>query len=150
MNIIEITESNYQNYQSLDIIAFSFAYEGAMGEPGAIYIIDRDGKIYHANYCYGNDCIDTVHIKDIIPVIEEIEWQMFGCISNNDNWETQDLGFGNNLLMVKEIYDGFKEKVEEANIQRPGELFQQWPGFVLALLGKENGNLTISDLWKNQ
>jgi hypothetical protein len=52
--------------------------------------------------------------------------------------------------MVKEIYDGFKEKVEEANIQRPGELFQQWPGFILRLLGKENGNLTISDLWKSQ
>ena len=47
MSIIEITESNYQDYPSLDIVAFSFAYEGAMGEMGAIYIIDRDGK-YHS------------------------------------------------------------------------------------------------------
>ncbi len=51
MSIIEITEANYRDYLSLDIVAFSFAYEGAMGEMGAIYIISRDGKIYHANYC---------------------------------------------------------------------------------------------------
>ena len=50
MKIIEISESNYRDYMSLDIVAFSFAYEGAMGEMGAIYMIDRDGQIYHANY----------------------------------------------------------------------------------------------------
>ena len=66
MNIIEITGSNYWEYQSLDIVAFSFAYEGAMGEMGAIYIIDRDGKIYHANYCQGDERIDPSHINDII------------------------------------------------------------------------------------
>ena len=40
MNVIEITESNYQDFATLDIVAFSFAYEGAMGEMGGIYIID--------------------------------------------------------------------------------------------------------------
>lgn len=57
MNIIEISESNYQDYFSLDIVAFSFAYEGAMGEMGGIYIIDRGGQIYHANYFMGDDCL---------------------------------------------------------------------------------------------
>ena len=41
MNIIEINESNYQAYTKLDIVAFSFAYEGAMGDAGSIYIIDK-------------------------------------------------------------------------------------------------------------
>ena len=41
MIIIEITESNYQNYLDLDIVAFSFAFDGAMGEGGGIYIVDR-------------------------------------------------------------------------------------------------------------
>ena len=76
MSIIEITESNYRDYLSLDIVAFSFAYEGAMGEMGAIYIISRDGKIYHANYCQGDDPIDTNHINDIIPVFKDISWRM--------------------------------------------------------------------------
>ena len=44
MNVIEITESNYQDFTTLDIVAFSFAYEGAMGEMGGIYIIDTYEK----------------------------------------------------------------------------------------------------------
>ena len=72
MNIIEISESNYQDYFSLDIVAFSFAYEGAMGEMGGIYIIDRGGQIYHANYFMGDDCLGRDHIKDVIPVFVDL------------------------------------------------------------------------------
>ena len=147
MSIIEITESNYQDYPSLDIVAFSFAYEGAMGEMGAIYIIDRDGKIYHANYCQGDERIDPSHINDIIPVFKDISWRMFDCLSNNPDWKPVDLFAGNNLLMVNEIYDDFMKKVQEANLEHPSRLFQRWPGFVLCLLGKECGSLTMKDIW---
>lgn len=147
MNIIEITESNYRDYLSLDIMAFSFAYEGAMGEMGAIYIIDWDGKIFHANYCQGNDPIDPNHIKDIIPVFKDISWRMFDCLSNNPDWKPVDLFAGNNLLMVNEIYDDFMKKVHEANLEHPSRLFQRWPGFVLGLLGKERDSLTMKDIW---
>jgi hypothetical protein len=150
MNIIEITESNYRDYLSLDIMAFSFAYEGAMGEMGAIYIIDRDGKIYHADYCQGNDPIDPSHIKDIIPVFKDISWRMFDCLSSNPNWKTVDLFAGNNLLMVDEIYDDFMKKVQDANFEIPSRIFQYWPGFVLGLLGKEFDNLTMKEIWKQR
>ena len=50
--IIEITESNYKDYRSLDIVAFSFAQLGAMGEPGGVEIIDAKGCCYHTNYCW--------------------------------------------------------------------------------------------------
>ena len=148
MNIIEITESNYWEYQSLDIVAFSFAYAGAMGESGGIIIIDRAGQIYHANYCFGDNLLDSEHIKEIIPMFEGIGWGLIGCEPNHDEWVAKDLGFGNHLLMLKEISDGYQQKVEAANIQRPGELFQKWPGFVLGLLGKECQNLTTNDIWK--
>ena len=42
MNRIEIDELNYQDYQHLDIVAFSFARGGAMGDPGGIIIVDSD------------------------------------------------------------------------------------------------------------
>ena len=73
MNVIEITESNYQDFTTLDIVAFSFAYEGAMGKMGGIYIIDREGQIYHANYFMGDECLDRDHIKDVIPVFVDLE-----------------------------------------------------------------------------
>ena len=148
MNIIEISESNYQDYFSLDIVAFSFAYEGAMGEMGGIYIIDRGGQIYHANYFMGDKCLDRDHIKDVIPVFVDLEHGLLGSESKNPNWSSEYLGFGNTLLISNEIRDGFKKKVEEANLQRAGELFQQWPGFVLDLIGKEHGSLTMNDIWE--
>lgn len=148
MEIIEISESNYQDYTNLDIVAFSFAYEGAMGEMGAIYIICHDGQIYHANYCQGGDPLDPRHIADIIPVFKDISWRMFDCISNNSDWRTIDLFAGNNLVMANNIYDTFMKKVQEANFETPNKLFQYWPGFVLGLLGKDGGNLTMRDIWR--
>jgi hypothetical protein len=47
MNRIEIDELNYQDYQHLDIVAYSFARGGAMGDPGGIKIVDSDGQVYH-------------------------------------------------------------------------------------------------------
>ena len=83
MNIIEINESNYLSYTNLDIAAFSFAYEGAMGERGGIYIIDKAGQIYHANYFMADQCIERDHIKDIIPIFEDLQFQMFGIETDN-------------------------------------------------------------------
>ena len=132
---------------SVDIVALSFAYAGAMGEPGGINMIDRDGQIYHANYCFGDNLLDSEHIKDIIPIFDGIQWGLMGCEPHNDEWVAVNLGFGNHLLMLKEISDGFQQKVEAANIQLSGELFQKWPGFVLGLIGKEGQNLTTNDIW---
>ena len=39
MNRIEIDELNYQDYQHLDIVAYSFARGGTMGDPGGIKIV---------------------------------------------------------------------------------------------------------------
>ena len=148
MNIINITESNYQDYSSLDIVAFSFAYAGAMGEHGGIYIIDRGGHIYHANYCHGDDHLDFDHVVDILPVVKDIEWRVFDSYSNNENWEAVELGMGNNLVMVKEIFNDFNKKAEESGIlNSPPDLFHHWPGFVMGSIGKGNEELTMTDMF---
>ena len=147
MSIIEINESNYQTYTKLDIVAFSFAYEGAMGDSGSICIIDKAGQIYYAKYCWSDDCIDRDHIKDIIPIFDELEFHMFGIETKNENWASVDLGFGNSLLITKDISEEFNQKVKEANFQRVGQLFQHWPGFVLGMLGANDTDLTMSRIW---
>lgn len=135
-NYFEINESNYKSYVGLDIVAFSFAYEGAMGDAGGINIIDKTGQTYYANYFYGNDCIAREHIKDIIPIFDDLEFRMFGIETKNENWEAVDLGFGNTLLIKKTISDRFHQKVDEAHFERIGQLYQNWSGIVLNLLGK--------------
>ena len=136
MQTIEISESNYQDYLDLDIVAFSYAHEGAMGEPGGICMIDKAGQDYHANYYWGKNAIHKDHIKDIIPVFAELELGLLGAESNNENWKSVYLGFGNILFLNKDISDDFNKKVEEADFQSSGELYQHWSDIVLGLLGK--------------
>lgn len=147
MKIIEINESNYQSYLGLDIVAFSHAYAGAMGEPGSIYIIDKAGQLYRACFCFSDDCINEEQIKEIIPVFKELDFGLLGAVSNNENWVSEYLGYGNSLLMIKDISDGFKKKVEEAKYENSGELYQHWPGIVLGLIGKDDSGLTMNDIW---
>ena len=52
MNVIEINSENYKDYLHLDIIAFSFAGEGAQGEGGGLWMVTSDGKLYHTNFAY--------------------------------------------------------------------------------------------------
>jgi hypothetical protein len=95
-------------------------------------------------------CIERDHIKEIIPIFEDLQFQMFGIETDNEDWEAVDLGFGNSLLVTKAISDDFNKKVEEANFERSGQLFQHWPGFVLGLLGKGDSALTMNDIWETQ
>lgn len=148
MIITEINKSNYQDYRNLDIVAFSFAYAGAMGERGGIYIVDRDRQIYHANYVVGDCCIESEHIKDIIPIFEELSFGLLGCETMNENWTAIDLGFGNSLLIIKEFSEDFNREVIAGNYQGFGVLFQNWPGIVLRILGKEESHLTMNDIWE--
>ena len=150
MEIIEISESNYQDYTNLDIVAFSYAEDGAMGEKGAIYIIDRDGHIYHANYCVTDNYIDPIHVKDVIPVFENLGSALLDSETQKANWVLEDLEFGNTLYMVREISDDFNKAVKEGDYHGFGVLFQHWPGIVLGLLGKEESNLTMNEIWGEQ
>lgn len=149
MNTIEINELNYQAFHKLDIVAFSVASPGAMGEGGSIYIIDKDGQLYHANYCHGENRIQGKHIKDIIPVIEDIQFGMFDSKSNNEEWIPLYLGFGNHLLIIKSLYEDFCKKRDDANFDIPAEIFQHWPGLIIGLLGKDGDHLTMSEIWEN-
>ena len=52
MNVIEINSENYKDYLHLDIIAFSFAGEGAQGEGGGLWLLTSGGKLYHTKFAY--------------------------------------------------------------------------------------------------
>jgi hypothetical protein len=58
------------------------------------------------------------------------------------------LGFGNYLVLIKSLYEGFCKKRDDANFDSPARLFQHWPGFMMGLLGKEEEHLTMSKIWE--
>ena len=144
MVVKEINNSNYEAFTNLDLVAFSYAYEGAMGEGGGIYMIDASGQVYHANYYYGD--LQEEHVKDILPMIEDIDFGLMGCVSRNEDWKFVYLGYGNNLFLKKDIFDAFAKIVEEAHFHSVADLYVQWPGIVMEVTGKGDPQLTVRDL----
>lgn len=132
---IKINESNYQDYKNLDIVAFSYAHGGAMGDPGGIEIVGRNGQLYYTNYFFGRNYIKKEHVKDIIPIYGKMKFGIVGCQTNDENWVPIDLGFGNYLVIRSEISDDFNREVEAAHCQgTDGTLYTHWFGIVLKIL----------------
>lgn len=75
MTTIEIYSSNYNSFLGLDIIAFSYAEPGAMGERGAVYIAISDGRLLHMNFVKGN--ININEIQAICPILKECREKKF-------------------------------------------------------------------------
>ena len=130
---IEINESNYKDYCSLDIAAFSFAEPGAMGMPGGIEIIDTQGQCYYTNYCHGHNWIKFEHLMEIIPVLKDGE--IFGP-QVPAGWKTVYLGAGNHLAIKSDYYSQFEKEAHNRGIEKPVEYFKQWFEIMLELLGK--------------
>lgn len=137
MTRIEITDSNYIDYCSLDIVAFSVAQPGAMGEPGGIKIIDVQGQFYHTNYC--REVISFEHLREIVPALKECK---FGIRDHDapEGWTAIYLGMGNHLTVKTDFYSQFEEEARNRGIGDSGELYQQWSEIVLKLLGKSDKN----------
>ena len=74
MNVIEINSENYKDYLHLDIIAFSFAGEGAQGEGGGLWMVTSDGK----PYCFA---LPSRHATAIYSVPRHLK------VGNHTIWE---------------------------------------------------------------
>ena len=131
--IIEITESNYKGYRSINIVAFSFAQPGAMGEPGGIEIIDEQGRFYHTNYCW--EGISYEHLCEVVPALKDCKFEVFGHQAP-EGWEAVYLGMGNHLTIKADYYNQFKEETLNRHIKDECEMYLQWIGIVLKLLDK--------------
>jgi hypothetical protein len=102
---------------------FSLAEGGAMGEPGGILFITDDGKLYHANYVFGDLKHET--IKEAFPVIDECRFGLFGIGTTVPiGWTYISLGFGNHLIVKDNCYTAFEPLI--AGYDNPGELYQHW------------------------
>ena len=72
----------------------------------------------------------------VIPVLSSLNFSLADCQSGHEDWETVDLGYGNILVLKKDICPAFHKAVEEAHFEVLGQLYQQWKSIVRNLLGK--------------
>ena len=105
--MIELKHSNYKQYLPIKIIAFSYAFSGAQGEPGSVKIIDNNGNMFHFNYFTNKDLKEN-EIYEICPIIKDIELNII-----SKEWCELNMGAGNKLFVNKNISHKVKEKTKD-------------------------------------
>lgn len=133
---LKLTKDNYKDYLGLEVVAFSSAAGGAMGDTGGIEIVTSEGKVYYANPCYEDITLDQVF--EVCPPLAECRFGVFGGGVIPDGWETIYLGFGNSLVLKDSIYKELQQRVPQLKEMRAGELYNQWLDIVKQILGEQH------------
>lgn len=126
--IIELTKENYNLYHPFNIIAFSHAIPGAMGESCSIIIVTEDGSVYHLNYKY-----DKWTKEDVLEICPIIKGGMFGYLKDiSADWEIVYLGAGNFLFVNITIWEQFILQAEK--YKYPHVLYRNWLTIIMNIL----------------
>ena len=125
MQICQIGTADIKHLHSKDIQMVMLAEGGAMGEPGAVVIVEKqksDVRISHANYCY--DDFDMDKFAKMFTPLQTFDCGLFGhATSIAPGWHHVDLGAGNHLLLCDAIYKDFAACTKEMS---PTEIYQSY------------------------
>ena len=117
--IKKLTRDNYKECTGLDIVAFSSAAPGAMGDAGAIEVVTTKGEVYYANPFYED--IEMEQVFEVCPPLSECRFGVFGGGVIPEGWKTIYLGFGNHLVLHESISEDFRKEAEHRNKTPNGE-----------------------------
>ena len=130
--IKKLTRDNYKECTGLDIVAFSSAAPGAMGDAGAIEVVTTKGEVYYANPFYED--IEMEQVFEVCPPLSECRFGVFGGGVIPEGWQTIYLGFGNNLVLHESISEEFRKEAEKSKIKEVGDLYNKWMDIVKRML----------------
>ena len=123
MKRTELCKADLTKELSEKIYFLKIAEGGAMGSPGDITFITKDGGMYGFNYIYADITFDDV--RAFFPTITKCMFGMFGEGNiGPKGWKYVNLGFGNHLLVKDEIYDEFFAEIKD--LKKPGEVYEAW------------------------
>jgi len=110
--MIWLNQTNYKDYLPIDFYAFSFAFGGAMGCPGEVNIIAKDGEMLTFNYAYGD--MTGGELYEILPCLHEIHFPIFGPDAQvPEGLRFFQLGMGNNLIVSDELAGELDARYQE-------------------------------------
>ena len=123
---IQLTEKNLKTIKPEDVIAITIATGGAMGDPGAIEIVDKDLKVYITHLSE----IDTSKLEGVIPFINTLQVMFDDIAGAGDDWAGLYTGYGNYLFVRPELKEPILHFVEEkygnTNLPLVVELYSHW------------------------
>lgn len=106
-----LTNQTFRKYLPLDIIAYSHASPGAMGEPGNIILVTKDGTVYYLNYYWEAWTMDELY--ELCPALSKVMFEMYDKPSASEGWVYFDLGMGNDLCINKSALEWFSEHMSK-------------------------------------
>ena len=130
METIELTSKNYRSFLPLEIVAFSYASSGAMGDAGGVDIVTNDGCVYYLNYVWGD--IDEEQMEEILPITIPADID-----SLPDEWLHIYLGCGNDLFVKQEYVEPLRQAWHEYEQTKEGQhssVYNAWLQLVTDLL----------------
>lgn len=114
----DLTRATFKN-----VMFFSLAESGAMGEPGAVLFYVKSGEVYHFNYVYGD--VDIKKVEKLFPTLSECRFGLFGIGSSvPKGWSYVSLGMGNHLIVNDEVFDSFAKKIDLDS--DPSVIYMNW------------------------
>lgn len=123
-----LSEEQVKNLNYEDIIAFTVAEGGAMGNPGNIEIVvsKNDNLIgYETNPSYGG--IPLYKLYKAIPWLEKLVVGI-GYIANvGEGWTHINTGYGNHLFIREFMSDSFEKKSKDKKVS---EIYVSWKEWV--------------------
>ncbi len=121
-----LTEKNIDSIKPEDIVAITLASGGAMGDPGAIEIVNINLKVYYTHL--GE--IEIQKLKKIIPFIDAIQLGIDEVEGLSGNWTSLYTGFGNFLIIRPElkgpILDYINKNYSDTECSKTVELYTHW------------------------
>ena len=124
--MIELTNENIKNIKYDDVIAFTIAEGGAMGEPNGFYVVTKELLQYHLNF--GTTDIKEIILLEQFPILKTFSCFVSQVTNLEKGWNWFSMGFGNYLIVKNEYYDKVKDYIETnlGEDWKPGELYQKW------------------------
>ena len=144
MEPIILSSTNYQTYLPIDIVAFSWAFGGAMGDPGGVNIMSAYGKWFYFNWAFGD--LTEAQVDEILPIISKCQLPMYGDTDKvPDGWKHIYLGCGNNLLLKVQYVDLLSNSWEEFSKTEEGKgriLYSSWLKLMFEIVtSRSHGNV---------
>ena len=123
---VDLSEEMLEFIKPEEIIAITMASGGAMGDPSAIELVDKDLKVYYTHF--GD--YDNSKLKRLIPFIDTIRAEFDKIDGVGDDWAGLYTGYGNYLFVRPELKAPILHFVEEnySNTEVPlvVELYSHW------------------------
>ena len=138
---IKLTNELFKSLKTKDFIAITMAEGGAMGDPGAIEIVDKDLKFYRTHFGEINDKI----LEDKIPFLKTVQIRLDGVTGFGDDWDYLYTGFGNHLFVRPEYKEPIlkfidkKYKDDGKDIPKVAKLYTHWYEALKEVAGTKNG-----------